>query len=181
MREVIKMNAISVTQQINAIKRITNPPHLLEVGVLVEKIDREIPDVQECMSRILRPQMYPENWRQLVSGVPVKREKPKTIVTFTTVKALATFNCMIANVRTPQEMTIRIETLYTDDPEFSGSMLPPITKEEEYAKIEQGKICYINPECTYVVKILSQERLNGITERVTDIVFYVPEESLYMR
>lgn len=175
------MQAISVTQQLSAIKRITNPPSLLDVGVLVEKIDKEIPDIQECMSRVLRPQMFSGKWRELSSRIPVKREKPKTIVTFTTEKEIKTFNCMIANVKTTREMTIRIEVLYTDDPEFTPSVLSPVTSEEQYAEIEKGKVCYIDPECTYVIKTLTQEKINGVIDRVTDILFYIPQESLYER
>jgi hypothetical protein len=92
---------------------------------------------------------------------------------------LAAFNCAIANVRCKYEKTMIIDLLYTDDADFRLVDLGIIRSQKEFDDIENGKINYINPEKTYVMKTVTREMYSGTPESVIDIVFYIPEAHLF--
>lgn len=170
----------SVTSQINRIRRVLRPISLLSHDVIVEKIDIEIPDMYDCATRVLRGQMYESAWNKLIKGLDITNEKRNTVVTFTSELGLNTFNCMIANVKTRQERTLKTQVLYTDDDdEFDLKNIKPVRNEKEFNAIDKGETNYINKNKTYVIKTLTRELYSGYPEEITDIVVYIPAKDLY--
>lgn len=170
---------LSVSQQVNQIRRVLKPISLIDNEVIVEKIDNEVPDLYECASRVLRNQMYSNDWDELITGIDIIPEQKNTVVTFTSTKGINSFCCMIANVRTKQEKTIKSTVLYTNDIDFNIDKLPVVRTEAEFKRIDCGDVCFIKPNKMYVIKTKTREIYRGVSEVVNDIVFYVPQESLF--
>ena len=169
---------LSVSQQINQIRRVIRPISLINNEVIVEKIDSEVPDLYECASRVLRTQMYSSKWDSLIENLEIIPERKNTVITFTSTKGINTFCCMIATVRSKNERTIKSSVLYTDDNEFKIESLPVIRTQREFDRIDNGEVCFINPDKTYVIKTQTREVFNCVPELVNDIVFYIPQTSL---
>lgn len=170
------------TRNFTIVPRVSGGVPLLNTGVLVEKIDSEIPTLYDCLARILESQMMESAWKKLTENLPLYKQLKKGSHVFVfTEKQIALYNCLISNVRTTTEQTALTQTLYTDDENFNAARLPRITKECQYNDIQTGKIGFINPENTYAIKtttkFISGPNLNHI-ETETDYLIFIPTESI---
>lgn len=169
-------NCIDVT-------RVPAGTSLLEQGVLVEKIDNEIPTLYDCLAKILEPQMIPTEWEKLYEAIPMfKKIKRGTCVFLLSEKAIAYYNCMISNIHTDEEKSSPSQLIYTDDEDFNIHRLPRITNKCQFEELRNGIINYIKHDKTYVVKTTSVFK-SGInhnkTIRTVDYLFYIPRSSIF--
>lgn len=165
------------------VTRVSSGASLLEQGVLVEKIDNEIPTLYDCLAKILEPQMIPSEWNKLYEVVPMfKRVKKGTCVFLLSEKAISYYNCMISNVQTNTEKTGLSQLIYTDDEDFNIRKLPRITKKSQFEDLRNGIVNYIKPDKTYVVKTSTMFK-SGIncnkTINTVDYLFYIPRSSIF--
>lgn len=171
------------TRNFTPIQRVPGGVSLLQTGVLVEKIDSEIPTLYDCLARILEPQMVASEWKKLTENLSLyKRVKKGACVFILSENAVKYYNCLISNVHTPTERTGLTQLLYTDDEEFDIRSLPRLTKDWQYDEVKQGLVNYIKPDHTYVIKttthFTSGPNLNH-TETTVDYLFYIPAESIF--
>lgn len=165
------------------VTRVSAGTSLLEKGVLVEKIDSEIPTLYDCLAKILEPQMVPEEWDKLYEVVPMfKRIKKGTCVFILSDKAISYYNCMISNVHTDEEKTGLTKLIYTDDEDFDIRRLPKITKKSQFDELRNGVVNYIKSDKTYVISTTSTVKF-GINSNKTvhniDYLFYIPRSSIF--
>jgi len=166
------------------VKHVTTNLSLLDTGFVVEKIDKEIPNLYSCLFKILMPQMYEDAWDELTKNLPLtKRMKAGTCIFVMSEKAQNYCNCLISNVHTSTEKTCKTHLLYTDDEDFDIIKLPRITKEEQFNNVKKGITSFIKPDNTYVIKTTTIF-MSGINKncknKAEDIIFYIPRRSLYV-
>lgn len=165
------------------VTRVPSGTSLLEQGVLVEKIDNEIPTLYDCLSKILEPQMIPEEWDKLYKAVPMfKSIKKGTCIFLLSDKAMTYYNCLISNVQTSEEKTGISRLIYTDDEDFDIHKLPRITKKSQFELIKNGSINYIKPDNTYVIRTCTTFKggvNNNKTVKSIDYLFYIPRSSIF--
>lgn len=175
---------LSPTQKfIPFVSRVPGGVSLLQTGVLVEKIDSEIPTLYDCLTRVLEPQMVGSEWKKLTENLELyKKVRKGTCVFVLTENAVQYYNCLISNVHTDTERTGLTQLLYTDDEEFNIRSLPRLTEDWQYDRVERGQVSYIKPDHTYVVKTTTHfttgVNLNHF-ETTTDYLFYIPAMSIF--
>lgn len=166
----------------NDIVRVTSGTSLHSTGVLVEKIDGEIPLLYDALERILMPFITYNEWVNLVSKLPMYRKVKKgTCVFILTEKTFNEFNCLIANVNTDVEKTVSLQCLYTDDEAFNVFDLPIIETNLQFESIKKGLLHFARPDKLYVIKttttLISGCNSNHI-ENFCDFIFYIPKSCL---
>jgi hypothetical protein len=166
----------------NNVTRVNGGTSLFSTGVLVEKIDSEVPTLYDALARILEPFMCATEWSKIAENIPLyKKMKHGTCIFVLTEDNFAEYNCLIANVHTNTEKTGIIKCLYSDDEDFNPRKLPFITNKVQYDSIKNGILHFIKNDKTYVVqtttKFVSGANNNHL-EIVTDYAFYIPTESL---
>lgn len=171
------------TRKFTPVQRVPGGVSLRSTGVLVEKIDSEIPTLYDCLARILEPQMVASEWKKLTENIPLyKKVKKGACVFILSENAVKYYNCLISNVHTPTERTGLTQLLYTDDEEFNVRALPRLTKDWQYDEVKNGLVSYIKPDRTYVIKtsthFTSGPNLNH-TETTVDYLFYIPATSIF--
>lgn len=165
------------------VQRVPGGVSLCNTGVLVERIDSEIPTLYDCLARILEPQMITSEWKKLTENIQLYKKMRKGTYIFVLTESTAKYyNCLISNVHTNMERTGLTQLLYTDDEDFNIRALPRLTMNWQYDEIKDGKISYIHTDKTYVIKtsthFTSGSNLNH-TQTVVDYLFYIPSSSIF--
>ena len=166
----------------NDIIRVMRGTSLHSTGVLVEKIDGEIPLLYDALERILMPFITYNEWVNLVNKLPMYRKVRKgTCVFILTEKTFNEFNCLIANVNTSAEKTVSSQCLYTNDIDFNIFDLPIIETDLQFESIKKGLLHFARPDKLYVVKTTTtmiSGCSNNHIENCYDIILYIPKNCL---
>lgn len=170
--------SINIQDQFYRILRTTVPARALENGVYVDKIDNGSPNIYDCCSRVLGTVISEDAFDEIMSHVPTTREMHPTDVLFYTPRRYNEFNLMGSNVQLPDQTTVLIDCIYTNDTDFNVKCLTPITNESECDAVLNGQYSFYYEDCIYIMKILSREFEGDVPYYIQDILVYLPESVL---